>query len=92
MEDLMHLKVKLKTIDGTISKEVTFDDCESWTTLLLTFADFLSAQYGYGITEKLLFVTDHPWGRDRDYAISKDELNIILEHRNKQQELFGDDE
>ena len=88
----MHLKVKLKTIDGTISKEVTFNDCESWTTLLLTFADFLSAQYGYGITEKLLFVTDHPWGRDRDYAISTDELNIILEHRNKQQELFGDDE
>ena len=88
----MHLKVKLKTIDGTIAKEVTFDDCESWTTLLLTFADFLSAQYGYGITEKLLFVTDHPWGRDRDYAISTDELNIILEHRNKQQELFGDDE
>ena len=92
MDDLMHLKVKLKTIDGTISKEVSFEDCESWTTMLLTFADFLSAHYGYGITEKLLFVTDHPWGRDRDYAISTDELNIILEHRNKQKELFGDDE
>jgi len=92
MDDLVHLKLKLKDMDATISKEVTFDDCESWTTLMLTFADFLSARYGYCITDKLLFVTDYPWGRDRDYAISTDELNIILEHRNKQQELFGDDE
>jgi hypothetical protein len=92
MDDLMHLKLKLKSIDGTISKEVTFEDCESWTTLMLAFADFLSSQYGYCISDKMLFVTDHPWARERDYAISTDELNIILEHRNKQQELFGDDE
>ena len=36
MDDLVHLKLKLKDMDATISKEVTFDDCESWTTLMLT--------------------------------------------------------
>ena len=92
MDDLMHLKLKLKSLDGSISKEATFEDCESWMTLMLTFADFLSAQYGYCISDKMLFVTNYPCGRERDYAITTDELNIILEHRNKQHELFGGDE
>jgi hypothetical protein len=55
----------------------------------------LSAQYGYGIAEKMLFITDYPVGRDRDYSISKNEYEMILQNRKRSQaidSLWGDDE
>ena len=95
MDDMMELRIELNTADGDMTKYCSFEDCESWTKLVLTFADFLSAQYGYGISEKILFITDHPFGREHDYAISKKEYEMVLQHRKREKaidSLFDDEE
>jgi len=91
----MEVKFELHSEDGLITKEFSVDDCTAWTELVLKFGDFLSAQYGYGISEKMLFITDHPYGREHDYAISKNEYEMVLQHRKRSQaldSLFEDDE
>ena len=93
--NMMNVKFELEDVDGKITKEFTVEDLESWTTIILKCADFLSAQYGYGIAEKMLFITDYPVGRDRDYSISKNEYEMILQNRKRSQaidSLWGDDE
>jgi hypothetical protein len=95
MNDRMDLKFELSNIDGELIKYFSVDDCESWTNLVLSFADFLSAQYGYGISEKILFITDHPYGRETDYAISKNEYEMLLSYRKRDKaldSLFDDEE
>jgi hypothetical protein len=91
--DMMHIKFELEDVDGRITKEFSVDDMESWTAIMLKFADFLSAQYGYGIAEKLLFISDYPIGREIDYSISKNEFKMILQHREREDtinSLFDD--
>ena len=93
--DMMNVKFELEDVDGKITKEFVVEDMESWTTIVLKCADFLSAQYGYGIAEKMLFITDYPAGRDKDYAISKNEYEMILQNRKRSQaidSLFDDEE
>lgn len=93
--DMMNVKFELEDIDGRITKEFVVEDMESWTNIMLKCADFLSAQYGYGISEKVLFITDYPSGRDSDYCISKKEFELILQHRKREQaidSLFDDED
>jgi hypothetical protein len=93
--DMMNIKFELEDVDGKITKEFTADDMESWAHIILKCADFLSAQYGYGISEKVLFITDYPCGREVDHAISKNEYALLLSARNREKDLFsdwGDDE
>jgi hypothetical protein len=55
----------------------------------------LSAQYGYGISERVLFISDFPSGRDHDYSISKKEFEMLLKHRKREKDLdslFNDEE
>ena len=93
--NMMNIKFELEDVDGKITKEFTLEDMESWTTIILKCADFLSAQYGYGIAEKVLFISDYSCGRDRDYSISHNEFEMILQHRNREDtinSLFDDEE
>ena len=93
--DMMNVKFELEDVDGKITKEFTVEDLESWTTIILKCADFLSAQYGYGISERVLFISDFPSGRDRDYSISKKEFEMLLKHRKREKDLdslFNDEE
>ena len=94
-DDNMEVKFELHSADCLITKEFSVDDCTAWTELVLKFADFLSAQYGYGISEKILFITDHPYGRESDYAISKKEFEMVLQHRKREEtlgSLFDDED
>jgi hypothetical protein len=62
---------------------------------MLKCADFLSAQYGYGISDKVLFISDYPFGRDSEYTISKTEYKMVLQHRKRAEDLdslFNDEE
>ena len=96
--DMMNVKFELEDIDGRITKEFAVEDMESWTNIMLKCADFLSAQYGYGIAEKVLFISDYPSGRDVDFTISKNEFKMILQHRKREESIdslfddWGDDE
>jgi hypothetical protein len=92
--NMMEIKFELEDEDGRITKEFAVDDMESWTNIMLKCADFLSAQYGYGIAEKMLFITDYPYGRDLDFAISSNEYKMILQHRKREEaidSLFDDE-
>lgn len=91
----MEVKFEIHSEDGLITKEFSVEDCTAWTELVLKFGDFLSAQYGYGISEKMLFITDHPYGREHDYAISKKEFEMVLQHRKREKaidSLFDDED
>jgi hypothetical protein len=93
--DMMNVKFELEDVDGRITKEFTVEDMESWTTIILKCADFLSSQYGYGIAERVLFISDYPCGRDRDYSISNQEFQMILRHRKRDEaldSLFDDED
>ena len=93
--NMMNVKFELEDEEGRITKEFSVDDMESWTTIMLKCADFLSAQYGYGISEKILFITDYPYGREGDYAISKNEYEMVLQHRKRDKmldSLFDDED
>jgi len=95
---VMRVKFEIEDEDGKLIKEFDTDDMATWTDLMLKFADFLSGQYGYGITEKLRFITDYPLGRDTEYAISTEDWSWLEKHTEqfkRQSELFndwGDDE
>jgi hypothetical protein len=93
-DNKMEVKFELHSEDGLITKEFTVDDIEAWTHIILKCADFLSAHYGYGVSERILFITDHPYGRESDYAISKNEYKMILQHRKREEAIdsLWDDE
>jgi hypothetical protein len=93
--NMMNVKFELEDEDGKITKEFRVEDLESWTTIMLQCSDFLSAQYGYGISEKVLFISDYPCGRALDFTISNNEFEMILQHRNREEainSLFDDEE
>ena len=92
LEPKMKIKFELEDEDGKLTKEFEADDMTAWTDLMLKFADFLSGQYGYGIAEKVRFITDYPLGRDREYAISTEDWSWLEKHKERfkqQADLFG---
>jgi hypothetical protein len=93
--DTMDIRFEIETEDSCITKSFVVDELESWTNIVLSCADFLSAQYGYGISEKILFITDYPSGRDREYCISTKEHEMILQYRKREKaldSLFDDED
>jgi len=94
-ENPMSLRFELEDEDGKLTREFTVEDCEAWTTLVLKFADFLSAQYSYCIADRVLFIADHPYGRETEYAISTKEYEMIKQYRKREQaidSLFDEEE
>lgn len=95
MENTMSLKFELEDVDGAHMSTFTVDDAESWHELVLKFADFLSARYGYPIKSGILFVTDYPFGRIKEQYITIDEAELVLKHRkrnNALNSLFEDEQ
>jgi len=93
--DTMSLKFELEDVDGAHMSEFRVDDCESWHMLVIKFTDFLAARYGYALSDNVLFVTEHPFGRIRDQYITPAEVEMVLRNRqrnNALNSLFEDDE
>jgi hypothetical protein len=91
----MSLRFELEDEDGKLTREFTVEDAESWTKLVLKFTDFLSAQYGYCISEKVLFIADYPYGIEKEYAISSKEYEMIKQYRKREaalDSLFDDED
>lgn len=91
----MSLKFELEDEDGKLTREFTIDDTESWTKLVLQFTDFLSAQYSYCVSDKVLFITDYPTDRTVEHAISSKEYEMIIQHRKREEaldSLFDDED
>ena len=95
MENTMSLKFELEDLDGKHTSEFLLDDMESWHNLVIKFTDFLSVRYGYAMSDKVVFVTDHPFGRIKDQHITPHEVDLIQRNRERNADLdslWGDDE
>lgn len=87
MEYTMSLKFELEDVDGKHTSEFVVDDCASWHELVIKFTDFLSTRYGYAMSDNVLFVTDHPFGRIREQYITPNEVGLVLRNRERNEEL-----
>lgn len=95
MDTEMKLKFELEDVDGKHSSEFVVDDMQSWHDLVIKFTDFLAARYGYHMSDKVLFVTDYPFGRIRDQYLTPNEVELVMRNRQRNDaldSLFEDDE
>lgn len=81
MEYTMSLKFELEDVDGKHTSEFTVDDAESWHELVLKFTEFLSVRYGYHMSDKVLFVTEYPFGRVKNQYVTPAEVGMINRNR-----------
>jgi hypothetical protein len=76
----MKLTFTLEEENNILTNAFVVDDCEQWTALIIKFADFLNAQYGYDIKEKIAFISDFnindKWSVVGERTISKDAFTI----------------
>lgn len=87
MENTMSLKFELEDVDGSHMSEFIVDDIASWHELVIKFTDFLAARYGYAMSDNVLFVTEHPFGRIREQYITPNEVAMVLRNRQRNDEL-----
>ena len=87
METTMSLKFELEDVDGSHMSDFIVDDCESWHMLVVKFTDFLVARYGYPMSDNVIFVTDHPFGRIEEQYITPKELEMVLRNRERHKAL-----
>lgn len=76
----MKLTFTLEEQNNVLTNAFVVEDCEQWTTLILKFADFLNAQYGYDIKEKIAFISDFnmhdKWSVVGERTITRDAYNV----------------
>jgi hypothetical protein len=93
----MKLTFMLEEQNNVLTNAFVVDDCEQWTTLIIKFADFLNAQYGYDIKEKIVFVNDFAlidkWSVIGERTISQDAYNVAKGFdADREEALWEDDE
>jgi hypothetical protein len=54
----MKLSFTLEEDNNVLTNVFVVNDDTQWTDLIIKFADFLSAQYGYEVKEKIVFLSD----------------------------------
>lgn len=55
----MKLSFILEEENNILTNVFVVEDDTQWTSLIIKFADFLNAQYGYDIKEKIVFLSDY---------------------------------
>ena len=80
MEYPMKITFTLEEKDNILTNAFVVEDDIQWTQLILKFSDFLNAQYGYDVKEKLVFISDFDfhdkWSVIGERTISKDAFNV----------------
>lgn len=97
IENPMKLTFTLEEENNFLTNTFVVDDCEQWTALVIKFADFLSAQYGYEVKEKIAFISDFCFD---DYSvvgertISTDAYSVAkgFDKEREGESPWGDDE
>ena len=54
----MKLTFTLEEANNALTNVFVVEDDIQWTALIIKFADFLNAQYGYDVKEKIAFISD----------------------------------
>lgn len=54
----MKITFMLEEKNNLLTNAFLVEDSTAWTDLIIKFADFLNAQYGYNVKEQIVFVSD----------------------------------
>jgi len=87
MDDFIEypLKVtfKLEELNNVLEQSIDVENCESWSSLVIKFATFLSAKYGYSILDKIILIEDYPFpfSLEDERSITQKEYDSIIAAR-----------
>lgn len=59
LEYPMKLSFTLEEENNALTNVFVVEADTQWTSLIIKFADFLNAQYGYDVKEKIVFLSDY---------------------------------
>ena len=99
LEYPMKLTFTLEEENNALTNAFVVESDTPWTDIVIKFADFLSAQYGYEVKEKIVFVSDFSmhdkWSVVGERTISRDAYSVAKgfdEERDSTQEEMDFDE
>ena len=76
----MKLAFNIEEPNNSITNLFVVDQDTQWTELIVKFADFLSAYYGYEVKEKIAFISDFNthdnWSVVGERTISRDAYHV----------------
>ena len=92
----MKLSFTLEEDNNLLTNVFVVEDDTQWTTLIIKFADFLNAQYGYDVKEKIAFISDYymhdKWSVVGERTISKDAFTIAKSFDEEREEAPWEDD
>ena len=92
----MKLTFMLEEKDNILTNAFIVEDDTQWTQLIIKFADFLNAQYGYDVKEKIVFISDFglhdKWSVVGERTISKDAFTIAKSFDEEREEAPWEDD
>ena len=91
LEYPMKLSFTLEEENNLLNNVFVVEGDTQWTELIIKFADFLNAQYGYDVKEKIVFLSDYgyhdQWTVVGERTITTAAYNLAKEIDEKQEEL-----
>lgn len=95
----MKLTFTLEEENNLLTNAFVVEDDVQWMELIIKFADFLNAQYGYEVKEKIAFISDYKlhdkWSVVGERTISRDAFDVAKgfdEDRERAQQEMDFDE
>jgi predicted RNA-binding protein with PIN domain len=91
LEYPMKLSFVLEEENNVLNKVFVVEGDIQWTELIIKFADFLNAHYGYDTKEKIVFLSDYgyndQWSVVGERTITHAAYKLAKEIDEKQEEL-----
>ena len=95
LEYPMKLSFTLEEENNLLNNVFVVEGDTQWTTLIIKFADFLNAQYGYDVKEKIVFLSDYgfhdQWSVVGSRTITQQSYEIAKELDSRQEEMDFDE-
>ena len=92
----MKITFMLEEPDNILTNAFVVESDTQWTQLIVKFADFLNAQYGYDVKDKIVFISDFSfhdkWSVVGERTISKDAFTIAQSFDEEREESPWDDD
>ena len=90
----MKFSFTLEEENNLLNKVFVVEGDTQWTELIIKFADFLNAQYGYDVKEKIVFLSDYgfhdAWSVVGERTITTSAYKLAKEIDSNQEDLDVD--
>jgi hypothetical protein len=87
----MKLTFTLEEENNVLNNVFVVEGDTQWTDLIVKFADFLNAQYGYDVKEKIVFLSDYgyndQWSVVGERTITTEAYKLAKAIDEKQEEM-----